>query len=352
MKKNITVPLPLNIEQKHISLYFDNCTYVFTPERTRIRTWVFVTNTGFCMNNRGLIKDCHHQFPHQLTNYQNEAAQYYYNVVDDPGQLIELDDQRTYLLIHHPWFNYFHWITESIFRLWSVRKKNNDLVLILPESYQHVDFIMGSLAPFELKNIYFIPSGKSLMVKTLCLPPVKRICDSFDARQLKSVRKFYTEYVLQINDSVELPGEKLYISRELASRRKITNEKAIQEVVTKYGFTVFYPERFSFLKQVAIFAKIKFLIGTHGSGLTNILFMPENSSVLELHKNKTNELDHPSPLFWYMSNGLKINYFHQLCETDGPEDYFEGNYLVDTVLLEKNLKLMLNYEESTTAYRC
>ncbi|MBS1528462.1 MAG: glycosyltransferase family 61 protein, partial [Bacteroidetes bacterium] len=88
-------------------------------------------------------------------------------------------------------------------------------------------------------------------------------------------------------------------------------------------------------------ANAKYLVGEHGSGLTNLLFLPQNSSVLELHKNKTNELDHPSPLFWYMADALGVNYFHQSCETAGREDYFEGDYLIDTELLELNLCKML-----------
>jgi capsular polysaccharide biosynthesis protein len=113
-------------------------------------------------------------------------------------------------------------------------------------------------------------------------------------------------------------------------------------VIKKYGFTVFHPEKFSFLQQVAIFAGVKYLVGTHGSALTNMLFMRTGASVLEMHKNKTNELDHPSPVFWYMAEALGINYYHQLCETHGEEDYFDGDYIVDTERLEENLIKMLN----------
>ena len=83
----------------------------------------------------------------------------------------------------------------------------------------------------------------------------------------------------------------------------------------------------------------------HGSGLTNMLFMPKGSYLLELHKDKTNELTHPSPLFWYMAEALDISYYHQLCETYGKEDYFDGDYVVDIDLLEENIRLMLQYDK-------
>lgn len=77
-----------------------------------------------------------------------------------------------------------------------------------------------------------------------------------------------------------------------------------------------------------------------------MLFMDKNTSVLELHKNKTNELTHPSFLFWYMAEALGINYYHQSCTTVGNEDYFEGSYFVEPKLFEKNISLMIGENKS------
>ena len=324
------------------NMYEPYQSYELAPAKTKRLKNVFVTFSGFCMNRRGLIKECHHDFPSQINDYLNEAAKYYYDVTDNPDSLVILDDERTYLAIHHPWFNYYHWICESIFRLWRVQNKLKELVLVLPEYYKDHDFIMGSIEPFKIKNIFYIPNGKSLVVRNLCLPQIKPICDSYNAREVKQVRKFYTDYVSTEKHITSTLGDKLYISRMHATRRKVVNEQKIIDIVQKYGFTIFYPEKHTFLDQVAIFSQTKYLIGEHGSGITNMLFMPDGASLLELHKDKTNELDHPSPLFWYLADALNINYYHQLCTTEGREDYFEGSYVVDVRLLEKNIDLMLS----------
>jgi len=73
-----------------------------------------------------------------------------------------------------------------------------------------------------------------------------------------------------------------------------------------------------------------------------LLFMQKGTSLLELHKSKINDFDHPSPIFWYMAHALQVNYYHQVCEAYGKEDYFEGDYIVDPELFEKNLDLMLS----------
>lgn len=342
MVKEVTVPLPLNILNEYKFMYEPYTTYELPEVGVKKLKNVFVAFSGFCMNGNGLIKECHHNYPAQFNYYQNEAAKYYYDVTDHPENLIILEDDRPYLVIHHPWFNYYHWICESIFRLRMVRRQLDNLTLVLPEYYQNADFIMESLEPFKIKHIFYISNGKSLMVKNLCLPQIKPVCDSYNARHLKQVGDFYRNYVW-IEKKIKVDQiDKLYISRELASRRKVINEDEVLAVVRKYGFIIFYPENHTFLEQVAIFSHVKYLVGTHGSGLTNLLFMRKGASLLELHKNKTNELDHPSPLFWYMAGALGINYYHQLCETHGREDYFEGDYIIDAEMLEKNLIKMLN----------
>ncbi|MBS1946823.1 MAG: glycosyltransferase family 61 protein [Bacteroidetes bacterium] len=344
MNNLITIPLPLNISSDEFNLYSHYRAYRFPVQKIKTFKNVFITFTGFCVNEKGLIKECHHDYAVQYDDYLCNASHYYHYSIIKPENLITLNNKTIYLAIHHIWFNYYHWICESIFRLWMVRKKLNNLTLILPEFYKDANFITASIEPFNIKNIYFIPNGKSLLVKNLCLPQLKPICDSYNVLHLKQVRKFYWDYIAKRKKNVGDKIENLYISRKKASRRKVVNEDEILRIFYKYDFTIFYPEEHDFLEQVAIFSKIKYLVGEHGSGLTNILFMNKGTSVLELHKNQTNELTHPSFLFWYMAGALGINYYHQSCKTYGKEDYFEGDYIVDPKLLEHNLVMMLSVD--------
>ncbi|MDR3694224.1 glycosyltransferase family 61 protein [Mucilaginibacter sp.] len=342
MNRQVTVPLPLNIFSNERSLFDPYVSYELAPQKVKTFKNVFVTASGLCLNHNGLIKESHHNFPDQYSDYINEAAMYAKDIKENPENLIVLDDDNIYLVIHHPWYNYYHWICEAIFRLWMVRKKTDNLVLLLPEFYRNADFIMGSLEPFKLKNILFVPNGKSVIVKNLCLPQIKPVCDSYNKTHINGVRALYRNYITERNGSITQDVEKLYISREFAGRRRVVNQDNLLEILKQYGFTIFHPEKYSFLDQVAIYAQVKYLVGEHGSGLTNLLFLSKGSSILELHKNKTNRLDHPSPLFWYMADALGVNYYRQSCETHGKEDYYKGEYIVDCELFEKNLKLMLS----------
>lgn len=345
MKDLISVPLPKNLRSTEYHLYQPYIKYRYPVQKIKRFKNAFVSFTGFCLDKRGLIKECHHDYPFQHDYYLNEVSKYYYDVIDTPENLISFEDDNTYLVIHHPWYNYYHWICESIFRLWLVRKNLSKVTLLLPEYYKTADFIQSSLEPFNIKDIYYIPNGKSLLVSNLCLPQIKPICDSYNRLHINQVRQFYTNYIRE-KRIITSPIERLYISRKLAPRRKVINEDEIHQIIVKYGFTVFYPENHSFFDQVSIFSNVKFVVGTHGSGLTNTLFMDKNTSILELHKNKTHELNHPSFLFWYMAEALQINYYHQSCGPYDVDDYFNGDYIIDAELFEQNIDRMIKDSES------
>ena len=85
------------------------------------------------------------------------------------------------------------------------------------------------------------------MVKNLCLPQIKQVCDSYNHSHLNQVRRFYTDYVLKEKKISATLGDRIYISRRLAKRRKVVNEDAILPILQKYGFTIFQPEKYTFL---------------------------------------------------------------------------------------------------------
>jgi hypothetical protein len=202
---------------------------------------------------------------------------------------------------------------------------------------------MNSIRPFAFGDIFFIPAKKSLQVPDLVLPPIKPIVDGYYQKEVEGVKAFYLDYVRLLEGQKLDFGERLYISRRKAARKKVENEDEIEPIIKKYGFEIVSNEEFSFLDQISYFSKAKYLISIHGSGLTNILFMKPGSSVLEFHKKKTNSKDWHSHAFWYLADCLGFDYYYQLCvPTDTEHDYFTANFIVDPVKLEENIVAMLS----------
>jgi len=345
MNKQITVSLPLNVTKDELGLFEPYLTYELTIQKVKKFKNAFVSYSGLSINKKGLIKETHHDHPHQIQDYIRDAVHYYNDVIEHPTNLITLDNDNVYLLIHHPWFNYYHWICESIFRAWMVRHRKDEMILLLPDFYSNADFIMGSIEPFCFKNIFFIPKGKSLLIKNLCVPQLKPRVDSYNYKMIDQVKNFYLKYVSEVKKIFIDLGERIYLSRKKANRKKIYNEKEIEPLLTRYNFKIINNEDYSFIEQVAIYSNAKFLISMHGSGLTNMLFMTNGSSILEFHKRKTNDKDWHSKAFWYLAEALGHNYYQQLCEpTNIDDDYFKADFIVDVCLLEKNLALMFPLE--------
>ncbi|MBB6112886.1 Protein of unknown function [Mucilaginibacter lappiensis] len=344
MRQNIvTVLPPVNMIKEDEGLFLPFLTYRLAPLKVRRLNNAFVTHSGFCLTNKGLAKECYHDYPGQLSDYLKEASGYYENALVNPQQLIELDDEQTYLLIHHPWFMYYHWICESLFRLWMVKEQLDSLILLLPEKYQGSEYVRASLEPFALKKIFFIPDQKSVLLNSLCVPQIKTKMEGYDRVALKEVSSFYRRHVSDKKRLNTNFGERIYVSRRKAGRRHVINEEEVVDIMKKYDFIVLCNEDHGFFEQVAIHAHARYLVSIHGSGLTNMLFMPEGSSILEFHKQQTTSYDWHSQIFWYMADALGHRYFHQICPPEDPAaDIFVGNLIVDTVLLEQNLLQMLD----------
>lgn len=133
-------------------------------------------------------------------------------------------------------------------------------------------------------------------------------------------------------------SEKIYVSREEQVLRFVENEREASELLAKYGFKKIIAEKLSYQEQIDIFSKTKYLVSPHGAGLTNIFFMPEDSSILEL----ATEL--PTADYYKLSALLRIKYFYQKCDFGSRskiKDPHHGSLFVDLEKLEKNLKLML-----------
>ncbi|HEV2483379.1 MAG TPA: glycosyltransferase family 61 protein [Puia sp.] len=340
MSKTVTVPLPCNIEENTLPFFAPYTTYKAPDLPVRTLKNVFITYSGLAIDRNGLVTSCYHDYPEQHEIHFREAAHFFQEADRDADKIVELTDDRTYLLIHHPWCNYYHWMCEAILRLWTVRDKIEELVLLLPEHYKDIDFVTGSLAPFGLKNIFYIPANKSILVKRLCVPAIKPVCDSYDVEKLKGIREFYLEHRAK-TPSLNL-GERLYLSRKKAARKKVVNEDEVEDIMRRHGFTIICNEDYTFPEQVGIYSHARLLVSIHGSGLTNMLFMREGSGILEILKERTNSLGRPSFVFWYQAAALGFRYYQQLMPWfQAGDDYFFGDFHIDTAVLERNVAALI-----------
>jgi capsular polysaccharide biosynthesis protein len=234
--------------------------------------------------------------------------------------------------IINPWSHfYYHWLVETLPRLFEVRNEIKAPV-ILPHRYKNYDFVHESLQVFKAKP-YFLNSNEVIRVKKLRYQSVFAPTGYFDNEKFYNYKSFLTDYIKEI-DYKSPYGKYLYISRGNGLGRKIVNEKEVIEVLAASGFDVIEFNNHSWPEQLKIASEAKIMVGPHGGGLSNLMCMQGNSSLLELR---------PEGHFYYncffdLSIASKIKYYYQLCEPTNKEiDSHKSDLLVNIDLLKENI---------------
>jgi hypothetical protein len=79
-------------------------------------------------------------------------------------------------------------------------------------------------------------------------------------------------------------GDRLYLSRPPGVGRSILNTAEVAEVLEKYGFREVVLDDLAVQEQIRLFHGARYVVGTHGAGLTNIIYRRGAPlGVLELH---------------------------------------------------------------------
>ncbi|GAB1487961.1 glycosyltransferase family 61 protein [Opitutaceae bacterium] len=79
-----------------------------------------------------------------------------------------------------------------------------------------------------------------------------------------------------------IAGERLYLSRERAQRRRVLNEHELWSLLETNGFTKLHLEDLTWSEQIDAFRRAKVIVAPHGAGLANLAFCPPGTRVIEL----------------------------------------------------------------------
>jgi capsular polysaccharide biosynthesis protein len=225
---------------------------------------------------------------------------------------------------------YFHWLTDALTRLFVVRDRLDQLTLLLPSEFATRDFVKSSLNVFGVKRVEFIRPNEVVKCRSLLMPTHTAPSGHFRDEVIQGVR---TTLLNALGESHQ-GGERLYISRRLAGRRRIANETELTPVLEKFGFETVCAEELSFEQQVKLFSRARYLVSNHGAGLTNMLFMRDGGAVLELRHVS----DYINNCYFILASALKLEYYYQLCQAEGNSaDAHTADLIVDPKELETNL---------------
>lgn len=333
--QTIKIPLPLNVKEKDQHRFLPFCEYETEVFSVLNLKNVCMTRSGIVTKNLKLVTESVYAHTDRHPKYWKSAM---LNLLFRKWTFLPRNKEYTFAQNYYcP--GYFHWITEALPRLIALGEKCKDLVLLLPE-YENAT-IESTLEVFQFKEIKKIKNRTTLFVATLVMASNPKYGNTFCPSLLQKLREKYTELAQHRATLQSEFGSKIYVSRKMARARKVVNENEVIALLEKNGFKEVCFESFTFFEQVLICSQSTQMIGVHGAGLTNMVFMPKGSHVLELHRKFIDKDEYHSKTYWRLAGAMQLHYLYQLCSPDGiPSSFDTDDLIVDMAELERNLRTM------------
>lgn len=241
--------------------------------------------------------------------------------------------------------SYYHWMIESLPRLYLIEKS----------SFKPDKYIVCNITAFQKQALEMLGISEDRIIETENNKLIQAdevivsdLINNFEEiyyRDAKYYSKkyfpswicdFYKEkFVSQVEKTAP---QKIYISRK-NSYRKVINEEDIIKFLEPKGFKVYYLENMTLKEQVQLFANADIIITPHGAGLTNLIFSPISTKVIEFYSPTYTDVSQRM-----IAETLNLQYRYILgepIENNSLAPQFEGIYL-DINKLEKTLEDIQN----------
>jgi len=215
---------------------------------------------------------------------------------------------------------YFHWVTEIAPRLWVADQYIDPAIpLLIPEYFiTKWNFATAFLTPFNRRIITF-KDNELPIVDNLTFISQTGGPFNYQPVPIRSSTALLKQYYFDSSYPAD-QWDKIYISRKHSGKRMILNEPEVEKLVTSFGYKVIQTEQQTIRDQVNVFSRAKRLVSIHGAGLSNMVFMPEGSSMIEIR----HKVDNPM-----------LNFFYNLAHTFNHHYYYSfGNDLGDSLKTE------------------
>ncbi|MBP1966970.1 glycosyltransferase family 61 protein [Paenibacillus aceris] len=174
---------------------------------------------------------------------------------------------------------YYHWMMDVLPRLHMLK-----VCGIKPDQY----VINGTkIAPFQYETLEALGIPKDKVIEShegLCLQAKQLVIPYFTRGIRPKWAADFLKQELMINKKIKpVQGyERLFISRSKARKRMLLNESDIYDTLEPYGFQYVILEDLTVAQQIQLFASAKVIVAPHGAGLTNAVFSPPGTTIIEL----------------------------------------------------------------------
>jgi len=226
---------------------------------------------------------------------------------------------------------YYHWIVEVLGRLALLEMQGVEYdFLYVPI---HAPYMKETLQLWGIDSSKIIIATDDYMVSadTLIVPSlVANVSVDGCPRLVHYIPSYIVHYVrAKLLRNIEQQkhdyqfNKKVFISRQDASMRKVINEDEVFALFEAQDFVRYHLTKMSVIEQIALFNNAEIIVGSLGSGLTNLIFCNPDVQIIELYQARRD------CTIWNLSQMVGLQH-HRCIKTTDFIDQYEGQY--DTLM--------------------
>lgn len=188
---------------------------------------------------------------------------------------------------------YGHWLLEELPRLLSLKDAKDWDALIAHQA--------GAFAREALARSGF--AGKIIEAKRNAHFACEELIVPSLGRATRATLQSLEAFADSSPDTVPTCGEKIYVSRSGARRRRVINEDELWRSLGSQGFARIHLENLTWSEQIAVFRSAKVIVAAHGAGLANLVFCQPGTRVVELF-----DRSYVNGCFWQLAALKELDY--------------------------------------------
>ncbi|WP_224963130.1 glycosyltransferase family 61 protein [Geomonas subterranea] len=230
------------------------------------------------------------------------------------------------VVVCHP-ASYYHWLLEVLPNVLFAVAAFPGVKIVLPENCPRyvLEGLATALGPGAKRDFVFC--SNPIRVERLVVPQYHAQPEFTDPQVLELLRSAVKTRVAPLQGTDGAPGSatRIYVSRG-KSRRRLRGEAELEERLREVGFSILHCEELSFADQARAFHTAEIVVGSHGAGLSNLVWCEPPCRVVEIFP-KNYILD----CFAWLGFSLGFDYRHVICDTGHEIDERAMDAVLDAV---------------------
>jgi capsular polysaccharide biosynthesis protein len=249
-----------------------------------------------------IVDDFSSRYSKLVYFYDRDLATIVETAIDIPGRAIVLSDDIRPL-------NFCHWLIDALPRLAIISGsgRHSDLYVVVTKREAAFQLESLELCGFDLSHVIWLEDFQAVRAKELIVPSDVRTLPHPAHKGASWATSYLRSNVglgaLQRLEPTYQNSQRIYLSREDASRRKVSNDDELFAALQPLGYKKLVLGRMTLEQQIYELSYASHVIGLHGAGLSNIVFSPSDMKIIEIFPET-----YGTPAFYIIAASLGAQY--------------------------------------------